>query len=135
MVAWTLYSSFCFLVVSIGLILLQEEVYGVLFGFLFVTSLMYRMFPHILTLMLDKLAIMYVVLYGADHLVEHHDDMAPECIGLISFTFLTVLYLYYGGYWMRKYCFDPDPNLGEMWHAFIHMISCFGHVMIVVLQQ
>ena len=133
----TFYSSFFFLVISVSLFLLQEEVYGVLFGFLFVTSLVYRIFPHVLTLILDKLAIMYVVLYGAEYFWEsiQQHRMDPECIVLISFIFLTVLYLYYGGYWMSKYCFDSDKALGEMWHAFVHMLSCFGHVMIVILRQ
>ena len=46
--------------------LVEEEIYSILFFFFFVTSLLYSLCPTVyFFLLLDKLAIMYVVLYGA----------------------------------------------------------------------
>ena len=135
MLEWSFYSSFVFLVEGLGMFLLREDVYGVLFVFLFLTSLLYRWYPNTITLISDKLAIMYVVLYGTNCLWENieNNDISAERLYVIVFTFLVVLYLYYGGYWMKRYCFDPEH--GELWHAYVHMISCVGHTMIILLKR
>ena len=109
----------------------EEEIYSILFFFLFVTSLLYRLFPTVyLFLLLDKLAIMYVVLYGALCLWEktfHEIEIL-----MIVFTFVCVLYLYYGGYRTKSFCFSEIREQADMWHAFLHLLVCFGHSMIVL---
>ncbi len=132
----TSYTSLFFLVESLFMYFVQEEVYSILFLFLFVTSVAYRLFPSAYTRALDKLAIMYVVSYGAWCLWEKQSDhklQLSSSLLVVVCTFVSVIYLYYGGYWMEQYCFCANQEQAEMWHGLVHMISCFGHNMIVLL--
>ena len=52
---------------------------------------------------------------------------------IVIYTFLVTLCLYYGGYLFDTFCFCKCEKTSLLWHGFLHMISCFGHTMIVIL--
>jgi hypothetical protein len=131
----THYTSFGFLLVAIILFYAKYVEYSALFGFLFFTSILYRSYTNLYTQYLDKLAILLVVSYGAymfSMRIWNHTITIVPLIVILS-TFLITLCLYYGGYLINSCCFCEDARVADWWHGFLHIISCFGHMMIVFL--
>lgn len=52
-------------------------------------------------------------------------------IGIVS-TFLFSIIGFHYGYICNKYCFDPDEETGNIYHAVLHIISSVGHHMIIM---
>jgi hypothetical protein len=52
---------------------------------------------------------------------------------LVVIAFLTCLFLYYYGYISNKYCFTDDIDIACMFHSLMHLISSFGHHIIVMV--
>ena len=85
---------------------------------------------------LDKIAIYGIVLYGAYHIYSKYNKYNLFFflyLSLIVFTFLCCIYVYYYGYTQHKYCFDPNKNTSYIYHAIMHVVSSFGHNMIMLL--
>jgi len=84
---------------------------------------------------IDKIAIFSVVFYGGRMLYTKQSDPESNPIvgAIIVLTFLFCIGVYYYGYICNKYCFDPDPNIGNEYHALLHIISSIGHHMIILV--
>jgi len=52
---------------------------------------------------------------------------------VIVFTFVFMFYLYHYGYYNKKYCFDENTVTFHKYHSIIHYISCFSHVLVMIL--
>jgi len=52
---------------------------------------------------------------------------------LVVIAFLTCLFLYYYGYICKKYCFTDDIDIACMFHSLMHLISSFGHHIIIMV--
>ncbi len=50
---------------------------------------------------------------------------------LILATFISVLVLFFWGYYNKKYCYDPI--WGNHFHCLLHFISSIGHHFIIFL--
>jgi hypothetical protein len=48
-------------------------------------------------------------------------------------SFIYVIYLYYFGYYNNKYCFDKNKKNQMKWHALLHLVSSFGHNLIIYI--
>lgn len=119
------------------------SLYALLFLSLLITSLLFHTYNTEFTYIIDKIAIVYVILYGS--MLFYQKIYFIDTINYISidrtivlsiaivFSFLSVVYLYYYGYYSKKYCFDENNDTCYKYHSLIHYISCFSHVLIMVL--
>ena len=114
--------------------------YALLFLSLIITSLLHHTFYTEFTTIIDKISIVYVILYGSMlfyqklYFIDTNYIFISRIVSiLIVVTFLSVFYLYYYGYYSKKYCFDENTNTCYKYHSIIHYISCFSHVLIMVL--
>ena len=128
----SLVSSFVFLTNVVHFLTAGYFVYAFLFLVLFITSVMVRVTEeNIFTLAADKIAILFVVLYGL--VIFHNKSLVSDnyiLISLILFTFLAVGYLYTYGWLTNSYCFSEE---GELYRAGLHCISSLGHHLIVLM--
>jgi len=119
--------------------------YGLLFLSLIITSIIHHTYYTEFTSIIDKVSIVYVILYGSMLFYQKINS-----INSIDFTnyiflsrtilsivivlnFLSIFYLYHYGYYNSKYCFDTSIDTAYKYHSLIHYISCFSHVLIMVL--
>jgi hypothetical protein len=128
----SLVSSFVFLTNVVHFLTAGYFAYAFLFLLLFMTSVMVRVTEeNIFTLAADKIAILFVVLYGL--VIFHNKSLTSDnymLISLILFTFLVVVYLYTYGWLTNSYCFSEE---GELYRAGLHCISSLGHHLIVLM--
>jgi len=130
----TFYSCAVFITNAINALVMNNIVYSSLFTGLFITSVLMRMYRNIYTIILDKIVIGLVVLYGGKIFLDklNNDGIFKNLLlnALIILTFLLTIFLYSYGYIIRGYCFGEN---GEVWHGFMHCISSVGHHLILFL--
>lgn len=80
---------------------------------------------HNILLLLDKILCYSIIIYGGNLFWKTIQVKEISFIPII--TFLTVVYLYLGGYFQNNYCFDPDPFLAQLSHGVLHIVSSIGH--------
>ena len=119
--------------------------YALLFLSLIITSLLHHTYYTEFTTIIDKISILYIILYGSMlfyqkiYLIDSTNYISISRIVsiilsiLIVFTFLSIFYLYHYGYYNKKYCFDSSIDTSYTYHSLIHYISCFSHVLIMIL--
>jgi hypothetical protein len=130
----TFYSCAVFITNAINALVMNNIVYSSLFTGLFITSVLMRMYRNIYTIILDKIVIGLVVLYGGKIFLDklNNDGIFKNLLlnALIILTFLLTIFLYSYGYIISGYCFGEN---GEDWHGFMHCISSIGHHLILFL--
>lgn len=140
-------SSLLFITNALAAFYKQYYLYGSLFVVLTTSSVVFHSrvltppphyFTHeffiLLPNIIDKLAILSVVFYGGRMLYTKQSDPESNTIvgAIIVFTLLFCIGVYYYGYICNKYCFDQDPNIGNEYHALLHIIASIGHHMIIL---
>ena len=128
----TYYSSYLFLTNAFLTYYCRYTTYCILFTFLFITSIIYRLYYSDISFYIDKLAIILVILYGAYLLFMKYKKMSIIRIICIITTFLSVGFLFYYGYLTKQFCYDPLPITGLYYHSILHAISSIGHHLITV---
>jgi hypothetical protein len=112
--------------------------YGLLFLCLCLTSIIHHTNNTEFTYIIDKISIIYIILYGIMlfnqkiKIINYNFISIIMCI-LIILTFLSVFYLYYYGYIMKNYCFHTDTNIAYKYHSWIHYITSLSHSLIMLL--
>jgi len=130
----TFWSSFLFLSNVVHFLIVGYYQYAELSMILFITSIIYRLYDNIYTIILDKLAIFAFVLYGGTLFCNKAlSSEKAYAVPFIIATFVGTIYLYYYGYLNNTFCFDEDPDVNESSHAFLHFISSMGHHLIGLL--
>lgn len=131
------YSSFIFLVNSIVAFYFGYLFYSIIFFILVITSLIVHSNNNIYTNIIDKIPIFMVVFYGGylffKKCLRPIDIKQVVYMITIVSTFLITIYLYYFGYLNTKYCFCEDKEIANLYHSFLHFVSCIGHVLIVLM--
>jgi hypothetical protein len=132
------YSSFIFLTNAILGFWYEYYTYSILFLILTVTSLIVHYNDNIYTNIIDKISVLLIVLYGGyliynKSITYNHNFYHYIFIFLILLTFLITIYLYAYGYCYNKYCFYEDSNISDIYHSIMHIISSFGHHLIILL--
>jgi hypothetical protein len=126
--------------------------YGLLFLCLIITSIIHHTYYTEFTTIIDKVSIVYVILYGSmlfyqkinsiNSIDSTNCSFSSKIVSrivsiiisiIIILTFLSIFYLYHYGYYNSKYCFDTSIDTAYKYHSLIHYISCFSHVFIMVL--
>lgn len=132
-----IYSSFIFITNILHFFYKKYYIYSLLFFILYITSIIYHSDNNFLSNILDKVAICGVVSYGLYMLNDKADFNTSTQSILISFTigftFLSVIYLFIYGRYINNYCFNPDTCISNYFHCLIHLISSFGHHLIILL--
>jgi cation transport ATPase len=127
----TLWSSFLFLTNVAHFLITGYYEYAELFMTLFVSSILYRLYDNIFTIILDKLAILAVILYGGSMFWNKmYSSEKRYVMPFIVLTFVGTIYLYSYGYCYNEFCFDEDPDVNQSSHAFLHFIYSMGHHLI-----
>ena len=132
-------SSFLFLITAVLALYCKYYVYGILLLVLLITSIILHSWTTSYTLLLDKVSIIAVILYGA-HLfytksIQKTSSNARIIIlqFLVLLTFFITIYLYYYGYYTNQYCFDKNTNTSNLYHSLLHFISFYGHNIIIIM--
>ncbi len=131
------YSSIVFIINSILALYYNYLLYSFLFFILVVTSLLFHSNTNSYTIVIDKIAILSVVLYGGWLFLEkckNLENIQQTILAIITvFTFLATIYIYYYGYLYNQYCYHEDKCIGNLYHSLLHFISCIGHSIIIIL--
>ena len=104
----TLYSSIFFLTNSVSTFYFGYMTYSLLFFFLFITSILVRLYRTDATFLLDKTFVNLVTLYGGYILYKKLSFIDPVLLFLIVTTFIATVFLFYYGYMTRSFCYDED---------------------------
>jgi hypothetical protein len=130
------YSSIIFISNILIAYCYKYYVYSLLFLLLLITSLIFHSNNNIYTLLIDKISIILVVLYGGYLFIDKinkSDEVKYFYLLIIIFTFIITIYLYYFGYCYNKYCFCEDKEMANKYHSLIHIISSVGHNLIIIM--
>lgn len=142
------FSSSVFLINSaVAYLYIRDKIYSVLFLKLFITSIIFHNRNNIYTNILDKVSIIGIIIYGGKqfyeklHQILYGNDIYPSYIfvgkvylsSIIIASFLSTLHLYSYGYCYNQYCFYKDKIIANRYHALLHIISCMGHLFIMIL--
>jgi hypothetical protein len=84
---------------------------------------------HDIICIIDKIVIASIVIYGFS--LFWKTRLVKETSDIPMITFLSVCYLYIGGYFQNKYCFDNDSQVANISHACLHILSSIGHHVIM----
>lgn len=131
-------SSFFFLITALLALYSKYYVYGILLLILLFTSIIAHTWTTNYTLLIDKVSIIAVILYGA-YLFNRKCIQNPSNARiiilqiLVLLTFLITIYLYYYGYYTNQYCFDKDTNIANLYHSLLHFVSFYGHNIIIII--
>jgi hypothetical protein len=126
-------SSFIFITNVIATFYKKYYIYSILFFFLTIASIMFHYNGNIYIRILDSLFIAAIILYGSFVLYNKSTTYNQKHVLLIIITFLSVVFLYFYGYYVKKYCYHPDKYIASKYHFLIHILSSFGHHLITFL--
>jgi len=119
------YTSLLFISNALHAFYKKRFIYGLLFIFLSFTSVLFYSLPNIYTNLFDKLAILFVVSYGA--FLLYFKNTFQQFV--ISITFLCTILFFFFGFLTQSFCYGPH---GEQYHAALHLISSLGHHLILI---
>jgi len=126
-------SSLFFLTNALVAFLKEYYLYALFFLVLTITSLIFHSNNNIYTNLIDKIAILLVIIYGGYLLFQKMCAKHAFTCFLIILTFFLVAYLYIYGYTNKMYCFSEDKSVGDAYHSILHLISSVGHHLIIIL--
>lgn len=121
------YSSFLFLLVAYIAIQYYYYIYSLLFLSLFCSSILFYINPYYY--LLDQIAIISCVLYGSYTFYNKFKLTLGAVI--IMYTFIFTLILFYGGLYLKEYCYCK--KYGTYWHMIVHLLTIIGHIGIIIL--
>jgi hypothetical protein len=130
-----IYSSMVFIINATVNYWYGYFLYSALFAFLVVTSVIHHSTKTFYTNLVDKVAVLSVVFYGAYLFYDkiHADNVNRILASTIVLTFLSTIYLYYYGYTCDQFCFASDTVEADGFHCIMHFVASAGHLMIVFL--
>lgn len=73
---------------------------------------------------LDKTIISTIFFYG---LYLYMKSLSKKKNYFPFLSISIVMWFYIGGYFLDKYCFDPNLHCAEVYHAVIHIVGSLGH--------
>ena len=126
---YCVYSSYIFLTNTITAFLFDYNVYATIFFLLFVTSFTYHSHKNIYTNVLDKMAILAVVLYGGHMFFQkcylsNIESIMKAIVVVAAFIFIIIIH-----YHNRT----SNDDTSQFLHCIIHTISSIGHHIIIFM--
>ena len=128
-----IFTSLIFTTNIINAIYYKNYLYSLLFLGLTLSSILFHSNSNILTNIIDKIFIISIILYGSYIIFNktNKNNYLLSLIVIIAFLLCMVLYVY--GYCFNQFCFSDNYNYSQYSHALIHLISSFGHNLIIIL--
>jgi hypothetical protein len=109
-------------------------IHSFLFFILTITSLIVHFTEfNIYTNIIDKLAVLSVVIYGGYILYNKINVNKYINIFILFICFILCIFFYIYGYFQKIYCFDPDKYISENYHSIMHILASIGHHFVVFL--
>jgi hypothetical protein len=135
---YCIYSSFVFLTNVVAGIYFKQYLYAFLFLFLTYTSIIHHSSKTPLTNILDKIALYSIIFYGGYKFYTNVITTNVISKNIIKYifivtTFISVVYLYLYGYLTSNYVFHPEYKMSQLYHVIMHLVSSFGHHIIIAL--
>ena len=127
------YSSFMYITNILAALICEYYIYSLLFVNLTITSVMFHINNTIYTNILDKIAFLAIVFYGALLVFNKFNAHNIGYVSIIVMSFILSITIFFYGYYNKKYCYDPDKNISDQFHCWLHIISSFGHHFIIFL--
>jgi hypothetical protein len=126
-------SSLFFITNSVTAFVNEYYLYSLLFFNLTTTSLIVHYNDNVYTNIIDKVAVLSVVLYGGYMLYNKINTNKWMTVFAIIISFLLCIYLYIYGFIIKEYCFCDEKCVSQMYHVIMHAISSIGHHFIIYL--
>jgi 4-hydroxybenzoate polyprenyltransferase len=126
-------SSLFFITNAVTAFVNEYYLYSLLFFNLTITSLMVHHYNNVYTNVIDKVAVLSIVLYGGYLLYNKINTNKWMNIFAIIISFLFCIYLYIYGFIIKEYCFCDEKYVSQMYHFILHAISSIGHHCIIYL--
>jgi hypothetical protein len=82
------------------------------------------------TKVIDQAAIAFVVFFGGIKFFKSYEKYYILKKLVIFICFFSCIFLYNYGKASNQFCFDPDMNRANKWHAAMHLCSSLGHHLI-----
>jgi len=130
-------TSYVFITNAISCALCFEYIYAICFGVLTLTSVGFHTSRMDITtspmetpwFIIDQIAIFTCVMVGTCIFFK------KATFGVVSITiaalFGTSLYIFYYGYLVKQYCYDPNIEIQYKWHSMVHyIISILNHLVL-----
>ena len=111
----------------------EQYLYSFLFFILTITSLVVHYNDNFYTNVIDKIAVLSIVLYGGYVLCNKINTNKWLNLLIIIVAFLLCIYLYIYGFIVKEYCFCDKKCIAENYHFVMHVISSIGHHFIIYL--
>ena len=128
-----LFSSLFFVTNILTAYYSEQYLYAFLFFILTITSIIVHYRDNYYTNVIDKIAVLSIVLYGGYVLCcKINIEKWLNCF-IIIFAFLICIYLYIYGFIVKEYCFCDKECNSEKYHFIMHVISSIGHHFIIYL--
>ena len=128
-----MYSSLIFITNVVTAFYKKYYIYSFLFLCLTITSLIFHYNNNIYTNILDKIFVFAVVFYGGNMLYHKTTTDNQISVLLIVITFISCIFLFIYGYYVKDYCYHPDKHVANKYHSILHIISSLGHHLITFL--
>lgn len=126
-------SSLFFITNAVTAFLNEYYLYSFLFFNLTLTSLIVHYNDNVYTNVIDKLAVVSIVLYGGYVLYNKINTIKWLNLFAIIISFLFCIYLYIYGFIVKEYCFCHETCVSQKYHFIMHVISSIGHHFIIYL--
>jgi uncharacterized membrane protein YccC len=97
--------------------------YAALFAILTFTSLNYHSQYSTSNRRIDQTIVFFVVLYGLYVMLHKPSIMNSRVIFVIMASLLLMVYVYFYGHLVNRFCGDPDTNIGNKYHFLLHLVS------------
>jgi hypothetical protein len=131
------YTSLIYLTNALTAMYQQYYLYSIFFLNLTISSIFFHSNNTLFRNVVDKICILCIVVYGGYLLYSKvHKPMDVNnalWIAIILATVSYCIFAFFFGYATNKYCFDCDENTSQLYHGLLHMISSFGHHLIIFL--
>ena len=131
-----IYTSYIFFInVLVGLIV-GHYTYAVIFLILSITSIIHHSMLTDITENIDKSVVYLVIIYGG--YIFYNNVKFTTCyeiimtlVIVISFVLTGVFYSY--GKCNNCLCWDPDLEVGRVYHSVMHCMGSVAHILIMLL--
>jgi hypothetical protein len=110
-----------------------QFIYSILFACLTISSLFVHSYHTLTTNLIDKFFIGCIVLFGGYTLYKKRTTSHPIAIFFCVLTFLFCIMVYIYGFFTNQFCFHPDCDVGNQFHACMHIVGSIGHHAIILL--
>jgi hypothetical protein len=111
----------------------EQYLYSFLFFILTITSLLVHYNDNFYTNIIDKIAVLSIVLYGGYMLYNKININKWLNLLIIIVSFMLCIYLYIYGFFVKEYCFCDNKCSAKKYHFIMHVISSIGHHFIIYL--